>query len=397
MQLVRGRDRNREQYESFWEFRSGGMSMTEASEAAGIGHATGPCWVLEVGGVRPRVKPAPSGRYLSLDERQTIATMWAAKASKAQIARELGRHPATVGRELARNSELKSRTHKTLSYHPGRADKRALVRARRPKDCKLRQDVNPRLHTWVQNKLNKKWSPEQIAKELKLAFPHDPEMRVSYETIYQSLYVQSRGALRRELSVCLRTGRAVRRPAKRIDERRGRIPGMINISERPAEVKDRAVPGHWESDLIIGKNSGSAIGTLVERTTRFVMLLHLPDRHGALEVEQAMLKAISQMPAALRRSITHDQGVEMSNHRQITIASGMDIYFCDPHSPWQRGSNENTNGLLRQYFPKGTDLSVHSAAHLRFVAAELNDRPRKTLEWLSPRQKLTELLVATTA
>jgi IS30 family transposase len=331
-----------------------------------------------------------------LEERQTIATMWAAKASKAEIARELGRHPATVGRELARNSELKSPTHKTLSYHPGRADKRAQARARRPKQCKLRQDVNARLHTWVQKKLKKKWSPEQIAKELLLAFPHDPEMRVSHETIYQSLYVQSRGALRRELSVCLRTGRAVRRPAKRSDERRGRIPGMINISARPAEVADRSVPGHWESDLIIGKNSGSAIGTLVERSTRFVMLLHLPDRHGALEVEQAMLKAIAQMPAELRRSITHDQGKEMSNHRQITIASGMDIYFCDPHSPWQRGSNENTNGLLRQYFPKGTDLSVHSAAHLRLVAAELNDRPRKTLEWLTPRQRLAELLVATT-
>jgi IS30 family transposase len=333
---------------------------------------------------------------LSLDERHTIATMWAAKATKAEIAREIGRHPATVGRELARNSELKSPSHKTPSYHPGRADKRAAARARRPKTCKLRQDVNPRLHGWVHKKLNKKWSPEQIAKDLLLAFPHDLEMRVSYETIYQSLYVQSRGALRRELSVCLRTGRALRKPRRSSTERRGRIPGMVNISQRPAEVADRAVPGHWESDLIIGKDSGSAIGTLVERTTRFVMLLHLPDRHGALEVQEAMLKAIAQMPAELRRSITHDQGTEMANHRQITIASGMDIYFCDPHSPWQRGSNENTNGLLRQYFAKGTDLSVHSSRYLEFVAAELNDRPRKTLGFRTPREKLTELLVATT-
>ena len=269
------------------------------------------------------------------------------------------------------------------------------MRARRPKVAKLHADLL--LRAYVQQRLGQRqWSPEQISQSLKVDFPDQPAMRVSPETIYQSLYVQSRGALRRELTLCLRTGRALRRPDKRSEQRRGRIPGMVSISERPAEVADRAVPGHWEGDLIIGKDSRSAIGTLVERSTRFVMLLHLPERHGALEVEQAMLGAIAQMPERLRGSLTWDQGKELSNHANITLASGLNIYFCDPHSPWQRGSNENTNGLLRQYFPKSTDLSVHSAAYLTEIADRLNDRPRKTLGWKSPRAALNELLVATT-
>ena len=395
MERLPGRERVAEQYERFWAEYASGVPAVAAGLAAGLGKNTGPLWALETGGIRPRRKPEPMGRYLSLDERQTIATMRAAGHSKQQIAQELGRHPSTIGRELVRNSELKSPSNTTPSYHPGRAHKRAQARAKRPKPCKLRADVNRALHRWVQRQLLRKWSPEQIANELPLAFPDRPEMRVSHETIYQAIYVQGRGALRRELATCLRTGRALRRPARQ-QERRERIPGMVSISERPAEVEDRSVPGHWEGDLIIGKNSASAIGTLVERATRYVMLLHLPARHGAIEVEQAMLDAVRQMPDTLRGTLTWDQGLEMANHLRFTIASGMQVYFCDPHSPWQRGSNENTNGLLRQYFPKGTDLSVHTASHLQFVADELNDRPRKTLGWRSPRQKLTEL-VATAA
>ena len=215
---------------------------------------------------------------------------------------------------------------------------------------------------------------------------------MSHETIYQSLYVQGRGALRRELASCRRPGRALRKPRRRAEERRGRIPGMVSISERPAEVAARAVPGHWEGDLIIGKGSASAIGTLVERATRFVLLLHLPNRHGALEVQEAMITAMSRLPATLRRTLTWDQGSEMANHATIADATGLDIYFCDPHSPWQRGSNENTNGLLRQYFPKSSDLSVFPADYLDYVATQLNRRPRKTLSWKTPAEALDELL-----
>jgi len=219
-------------------------------------------------------------------------------------------------------------------------------------------------------------------------------MRVCHETIYQSIYVQGRGALRRELSACLRTGRALRRPRRKDGERRGKIPGMVMISERPAEVADRAVPGHWEGDLILGAGNRSAIGTLVERSTRFVLLLHLPDGHGAGAVAAHMTEVMATLPAQLRRSLTWDQGREMTNHAQVAAATDLEIYFCDPHSPWQRGSNENTSGLLRQYFPKGTALSGHSREHLETVAAELNARPRKTLGWKSPAEALDEVLAA---
>jgi len=219
-------------------------------------------------------------------------------------------------------------------------------------------------------------------------------MRVSHEAIYQAIYVQGRGALRRELARCLRTGRALRKPRRREGERRGKIAGMVMISERPAEAQDRAVPGHWEGDLIVGKNGRSAIGTLVERSSRFVMLLHLPAGHGPEQVEAEMTAAMGGLPAAIRRSLTWDQGKEMGHHARISLAADLDIYFCDPHSPWQRGSNENTNGLLRQYFPKGTDLAVHSREHLEHVADELNSRPRKTLGWKTPAQALDEFLAA---
>jgi len=255
--------------------------------------------------------------------------------------------------------------------------------------------ASPRLRQEVQARLEKRWSPRQITVTLKQDFPDDPGMRVSHETIYQSLYVQGRGALRRELAACLRTGRALRKPRRKEGERRGRIPGMVMISERPAEAEDRAVPGHWEGDLIIGKNCKSAVGTLVERSTRFVLLLHLPGGRDAHLVEQAMRQAITALPGELARTITWDQGKEMAYHADFTIATGIPVYFCDPHKPWQRGSNENTNGLLRQYLPKGTDLSMHSAGDLARIAASLNNRPRKTLGFMKPSEKLAELLAHT--
>ena len=239
------------------------------------------------------------------------------------------------------------------------------------------------------------WSPQEIARRLRVEFPTDPMMWVSHETIYQALFVQGRGELRRELARCLRTGRAARRCHGR-HENPGRIPGMVMISDRPAEAADRAVPGHWEGDLILGKASQSAVGTLVERSTRFVLLLHLPHSKDARAVDEAMRKAIATLPDELFRSITWDQGKEMSRHAAFTIDTGIAVYFCDPHSPWQRGSNENTNGLLRQYMPKGTDLTVHSAEDLARFARSLNNRPRKTLGYMKPSEKLTELLAHTT-
>jgi transposase, IS30 family len=270
------------------------------------------------------------------------------------------------------------------------AQKRAEQQTARPKPAKLAGNLQ--LRELVQAKLERKHSPKQIAVWLRRQFSEQPEMWVSHETIYRSIYVQGRGALRRELAACLRTGRALRKPHRKADKRRGRIPGMVSISERPAEAEDRAVPGHWEGDLILGKDGKSAIGTLVERSTRFVILLHLPHGQSAADVEQAMLAATKKLPRTLWKSLTWDQGHEMIRHAQISIATGLQIYFCDPAKPWQRGSNENTNGLLRQYFPKGTDLSVHSADALAAVALALNTRPRKTLGWRTPAEALDEVL-----
>jgi IS30 family transposase len=354
-------------------------------------------WVRERGGVRPQPKAAPSGRYLSFDEREVIAVRRAAGASNGQIAHELGRDRSTVGREIKRNADPVFGASVTRKYMAGRAQRRADTRSPRPKPAKLRADVNRELHDYVQTKLTSKWSPEQIARHLPVDFPDRSEMRVSHETIYQAIFVQSRGALKRELTSCLRTGRAGRRPNRSSTARRPRVPAELLISERPAEVEDRAVPGHWEGDLIIGKDNGSAVGTLVERSTRFCMLLHLPDKHGAEQVRDAIISTLGTLPQALRATLTWDQGIELTRHAEITLATDLAIYFCDPHSPWQRGSNENTNGLLRQYLPKGTDLRQHSAERLAEIAAELNDRPRKTLGWKSPREALNELLVATAA
>jgi IS30 family transposase len=333
----------------------------------------------------PEIEPGAVPPRLSFAEREQIACRRAAKESMREIARVLGRSPSTISRELARGV-VSARS----GYLASMAQTGAENRARRPKVALLA--CNDRLREHVQRQLRDKDSPEQISRRLVLDFPDDPEMRVSHETIYQSLYVQGRGALRRELSVCLRTGRTRRKPRRKTEERRGRIANMINISERPPSVEDRAVPGHWEGDLITGTENKSAIGTLVERATGFVILLHLPDSHGAEAVQAAMVHAMAELPATLRRTLTWDQGSEMSNHAQIAAATDLDIYFCDPHSPWQRGTSENTNGLLRQYFPKGTDLSGYHRDYLTFVAAQMNRRPRKRYGFRNPAEELDRLL-----
>jgi IS30 family transposase len=361
--------------------------MEDAAAAIGVSKSGGERWFRNGGGMPTLDLAEPSGRYLSMAEREEIAVL-RGHCSQREIARRLYRSPSTISRELHRNS-----TPSNLSrYRATVAQAEADARARRPKPSKLATCAP--LRDYVSDKLAKptQWSPEQIARRLRRDFPHDERMRISHEAIYQGIYVQGRGALRRELASCLRTGRALRKPQRRVDGRRERIKDMVMIAERPAQVEDRAVPGHWEGDLIIGTNSGSAIGTLVERTTRFVMLLHLPDDHGAVAVRDAITEAIATLPAALRRSLTWDQGIELAQHLQLTIAEDLPVFFCDPHSPWQRGTNENTNGLLRQYFPKGTNLSVHSAADLAVVAAALNGRPRKTLDWATPGEALTALL-----
>ena len=383
----------------------------------------------------PSSKPL-CGRYLSFAEREEIALCRAQGQGVREVARRLGRAASTISRELRRNAATRGGG---LDYRATAAQWHAERAARRPKRAKL--VTNAALQTYVQDRLAgvvatpggaavrgpvvpwkgrrqgrrknrqwaRAWSPEQIAQRLRLDFPGDETMRISHEAIYQALYVQGRGALRRELTACLRTGRALRVPRARSRGRgKSHLAPEIMISQRPAEAADRAVPGHWEGDLIIGLDS-SAIGTLVERTTRFTILLHLPRMpghddevrkkngpalagHGAEAVREAVTRTITTLPEQLRRSLTWDQGAEMSQHAQLRIDTGVQVYFCDPHSPWQRGTNENTNGLLRQYFPKGTDLSVHSADALAAVAATLNARPRKTLVWRTPAEALDELL-----
>ena len=289
----------------------------------------------------------------------------------------LERAPSTVARDIASNG---GRRH----YRAWRADAQAVRRSRRPKVPKLVSCLP--LRQEVERRLTLRWSPQQIAARLVVDYPDDPQMRVSHETIYQSLFVQARGALRLELTRCLRSGRAHRRPRRQTPSRQGHMPDIVLIKDRRAEVADRAVPGHWEGDLIIGKTGASAIGTLIERQSRYVMLLNLPAGRLAEHLRTALAAKIQELPAHLRRSLTWDRGKEMAEHARFSIDTGVQVYFCDPHSPWQRGSNENVNGLLRQYFPKGTDLSPHTAADLDAVAAELNARPRQTLGWLTPSE-----------
>ncbi len=400
--------------------------------------AVGARWFRHAGGMPPISLSPLSGRYLSFAEREEIALLHAQLVGVRAIARRLGRSPSTISRELRRNAS--TRTYR-LEYRASTAQWHAERRASRPKVSKLA--ANEQLREYVQDRLAgsitrpdgelvpgpevrwigrrhgrrqdrrwaKSWSPEQISNRLRVEHPHDGSMRISHEAIYQALYVQGRGVLRRELVSCLRTGRALRVPRARSRQRRdGFITPEVMISARPAEVADRAVPGHWEGDLIIGLNR-SAIGTLVERTTRFTMLLHLPRMegygaeprvkngpalagYGAEAVRDAIASTITTLPAQLRRSLTWDRGKEMAKHAELRIGSGLAVYFCDPHSPWQRGTNENTNGLLRQYFPKGTDLSKHNADDLEAVALALNTRPRKTLDWRTPAEALNDHLLS---
>jgi IS30 family transposase len=319
-----------------------------------------------------------------LAEREEISLGVGRGETFSAIAGRLGRAVSSVSREVAANGGRGG-------YRAWRAHRRACERARRPKTPRL---ADGRLAGQVTQWLKQWWSPEEISRRLRIEFPDDPMMWVSHETIYQSLFVQGRGELRRELTRCLRTGRTQRRPQGRA-EYRGQLPGMVMISERPAEVDDRAVPGHWEGDLLVGQHGRTAVGTLVERSTRYVLLLHLGEGRDAAKVDAAMRRAIATLPGELFRTITWDQGKEMARHAAFSIDTGIQVYFCDPHSPWQRGSSENTNGLLRQYMPKGTDLSVHSQRDLERMARSLNDRPRKTLGYLKPSEKLAELLAHT--
>jgi IS30 family transposase len=362
----------------------------------GVSRPTGYRWFAASGGVIPAravreslsVSSSSHGRRLSIADREEIAYLWRQRWTVTAIAAEVGFHKSTISRELGRNTS-------GGRYRGSTAQVAAEDRARRSRPAKLAQ--NTRLRAEVEARLEQNMSPEQIANRLRMDFPDDPEMRVSHETIYQSLYVQSRGALRKDLAGHLRTGRALRKPRAQAQARAqgrggGPLRNVISISQRPPEVADRAVPGHWEGDLIMGAGNASAIGTLVERATRYLILLHLPGDHTALSVQEAMCREMSRLPEVLRQTLTWDRGVEMSNHAQIAEATGLAIYFADPASPWQRGTNENTNGLLRQYFPKSTDLSFWGPGILDQVAREMNNRPRKTLQWRTPAEALDALL-----
>jgi len=365
--------------------RARGLNFTEIGEQIDASLQT--AWNVVMKKPARTSKPfswSPGPGRLTLAEREEISLGLRRGATLSAIASELGRSLSTVSREVGGNGGK-------TDYRAWRAHERAHQRALRPKPRKL---AHPELAAQVTRWFKKWWSPQEISRRLRLEYPDDPMMWVSHETIYKTLFVQGRGELRRELARCLRSGRTARRPRSRV-ETRGRIPGMVMISERPAEVEDRAVPGHWEGDLLIGKNADSAVGTLVERSTRYVMLLHLPDGRFPVHVDKAMRQAVRKLPKELFRTITWDQGKEMHRHVDFTVDTGIQIYFCDPRSPWQRGSNENTNGLLRQYMPRGTDLSVHSARDLARIARSLNDRPRATLGFMKPCEKLAELLALT--
>ncbi len=376
-----------------------GWSNAAACRAVGVNRKTGHRWrygravTTRTGEIRtyPAITglPAPaSPRYLSEAERVSIADGLVGGLGIRAIAAGLGRAPSTVSREVSRNQDAGAG-----AYHPYRAGRRAAGRRARPRRGKLAHCVE--LRAFVADCLERRWSPEQVSAMLPGRFPGRPEMRVTPETIYQALYARGPDRLRRDGVRLLRSGRLHRKRRRRPGERLGQfVAPMVMIDRRPPEVAERAVAGHWEGDLVMGSSNRSAIGTLVERTTRYLLLLHLPDGHGPERVRDALLDAVSVSPARLRRSLTWDQGIEMRRHDEFTLAADVPVYFCDPHSPWQRGTNENTNGLLRQYFPKGTDLNVHTAAHLASVAAELNARPRKILGWETPSQQLDRLLVS---
>jgi transposase, IS30 family len=401
----------------FFELLAAGWSATRAAREVGVHERTGRDWrtgARKVGNTRvladgtvidyttgtrytQPVKtenscraaagvPEISSRYLGLADRLAIADGLQAGRTLTAIAAGIGKHTSTVSREI------RGRSVEGL-YLPYRAHAAAAVARARPKQSKL--ITNHKLRQAVRNGLRQRLSPEQISHRLVKDFPADESMRVSHETIYQALYFQARGGLKREVAQALRSGRTRRKPHRSPDQRTHRfIDPMIMISERPAEVADRAVPGHWEGDLIMGEGNKTAIGTLVERATRYTMLVHLPNGHHAEAVRDGLIATIATLPTHLRGSLTWDQGAEMARHEQFSIATDMTVYFCDPASPWQRGTNENTNGLLRQYFPKGTDLSVHGPEDLEHVSQQLNSRPRKTLDWDTPAERLRDLLQA---
>jgi IS30 family transposase len=387
---------SRELEKAFWRHVAAGLSTEKAAWAVGVSRMKGFRWFAASGGVMPprsAREPAPTvghGRRLGAADREEIAHLNRLGTSVTEIAAAIGFHKATVSRELRRNTSggrYRATTAQTL------AENRVREAQARPGKLVL----NGRLRAEVEDRLKKKQSPEQIAHRLPLDFPDDPEMRVSHETIYTSIYVQGRGALRRDLAGHLRTGRAMRKPRAQARDRASRTSGgtlrnVVSISERPPCVEDRAVPGHWEGDLIMGAGNASAIGTLVERATGFLGLLHLPGDHTALTMQTSICAYMAALPETLRHTLTWDRGSEMTNHVQIAEATGLDIYFADPASPWQRGSNENTNGLLRQYFPKGTDLSLRGPGYLEQVALEMNNRPRKRLGWRTPAEALDQLL-----
>lgn len=366
-----------------WVRLRAGHAAKPAARQLGLPTSTVRTYLLRCGGIRPVPRRRTEGR-LSLEEREEISRGVAAGLSLRAIAAQLGRAPSTVSREVAANGGRRR-------YRAHGSNRQAWSRATRPKACKLA--TNPALRAIVEEKLRRRWSPQQITGWLKLSYPNDTEMQVSHESIYRTLYVQSRGALRRELTAYLRTGRVIRRPrGVRLPDGRGGRPGILHISEWPPEAEDRAVPGHWEGDLVFGKNM-SPVATLVERSTRFLILVALPGgNHKADVVAEALAAAVTTLPTQLARSLTWDQGHEMAEHRRFTTATGMQVYFCDPKSPWQRGSNENTNGLLRQYLPRRLDFRTLTQADLDAIAEELNERPRQTLGFKTPSQALTEVL-----
>jgi IS30 family transposase len=368
----------------FWQARASGATLREAAAAAGVSRSAGHLWLHESGGVRPRpTRPRPPLR-LSLSEREEISRGLAKGLTLRTIAAGLNRSTSTVSREVKRNAT-------STGYRAVRADRMAQARTRRPRPPKLAQ--HPELRTVVEQGLAQRWSPQQISRRLELDFPDDATMRVSHETIYTSLFVQAKGGLSGQLTMHLRTRRVRRRPQRRVTLGPPRIKDMIPIQRRPEEVTHRLVLGHWEGDLVVGRRGGSHVGTLVERRSRYLLMLHLPDGAGTDSVIAALTAAVHQLPPILRRSVTWDRGIEMTRHQVFTAHTKVPVFFCDARSPWQRGSNENTNALLRQYLPKGTDLSVHSAADLNAIAKELNNRPRRILDWQTP----SEVLIASGA
>ena len=393
MSLKRGKYRPRQrrltesQVAELWVRRAAGESGTRIARHLGRYPASVRAHIRDVGGIRPRPKRR-SPIALSRQEREEISRGLAAAASLRSIASRIRRSPSTVSREVARNRGRES-------YRAGAAEQAALTRGRRPKPVKL--TIHSKLWAEVVAHLELNWSPQQISRYLKEEYPGEPSMQISHETIYLSLYVQGRGLLRKELTKHLRRRHQIRQPKNRDTTRRvGRIKDMINISERPAEAADRAVPGHWEGDLLLGTPT-TAIGTLVERSTRFVMLFKLPSGINAESARVGLTQKILTLPENLRRSLAWDQGREMKQHVRFTVDTGVQVYFCDPNSPWQRGTNENTNGLLRQYFPSGKTVARYTQEHLDMVAAQLNDRPRETLGWKSPAKTLAKFLEESSA